>query len=629
MDQKRILELIRIFSEIDISEEDVTTSEEKNNGQLVLIVTYTFRGQTYKSQKLYYRNISDLEGISHKQNVLEYFEEPVFWLDISKHDWPQPSGESDLDELVVPEIAGAENGPFVDFLIQLANNKQTGLIQEITNDGRSGQYHHNLENNNHWHDLVKLIKAFINSKGQSIDKKYFSRLVFKWDGDKNTTRERATLTDQAYHCTRKLINDLKQNIMSVNNHLEQLDIFELLKFKHQIILQGPPGTGKTYTAKELAYQLVYGEKLDGNESTRAMQLRKLEESEQFALVQFHPAYSYEDFVRGIVAESTAAGILYETRNNLLAEFAELANRNYEDSKKDAVQISEQRWIDEMFLEFKEMIEEEIAENGKYFINPTAYTNEVQPEAFRYKGDNWGTTFRMPFYELKNLYRLGISARKQIKKHPEIKGRAKQHATYYFAMLSKFKDFLANKKKIIVEKITVPEKKYVLIIDEINRANLPAVLGELIYALEYRGEPVKSMYELDGDREIILPPNLIIIGTMNTADRSVGHIDYALRRRFAFIPISPDDSVLKGMQVDQTVIDRSLSLYRSVSALFDGNHMASDFHRSDVQLGHSYFMAPTIEQLDLRLEYEIKPILREYLKDGILLRSAESMIEELI
>src|SRR5690606_7139407 len=91
--------------------------------------------------------------------------------------------------------------------------------------------------------------------------------------------------------------------------------------------------------------------------------------------------------------------------------------------------------------------------------------------------------------------------------------------------------------------------YVLIIDEINRANLPAVLGELIYALEYRGEGVDSMYDLDGDTSIILPPNLYIIGTMNTADRSVGHIDYAIRRRFAFVEVLPSAEVINKVVPD--------------------------------------------------------------------------------
>ena len=101
-----------------------------------------------------------------------------------------------------------------------------------------------------------------------------------------------------------------------------------------------------------------------------------------------------------------------------------------------------------------------------------------------------------------------------------------------------------KNKVLAEfaekAIDNPKAKFVLIIDEINRANLSSVLGELIYALEYRGQSVNTLYELDGEREIKLPNNLFIIGTMNTADRSVGHIDYAIRRRFAFESVLPQD-----------------------------------------------------------------------------------------
>ena len=101
--------------------------------------------------------------------------------------------------------------------------------------------------------------------------------------------------------------------------------------------------------------------------------------------------------------------------------------------------------------------------------------------------------------------------------------------------------------------------YVLIIDEINRANLPSVLGELIYALEYRGDAVESMYAIEEDNKITIPPNLYIIGTMNTADRSVGHIDYAIRRRFAFVDVLPDEGVIANAKAKK--------LFEEVSKLF--------------------------------------------------------------
>ena len=214
---------------------------------------------------------------------------------------------------------------------------------------------------------------------------------------------------------------------------------------------------------------------------------------EYQIVQFHPAYSYEDFVRGIVAETDDNGnISYKVENKVLAKFAKKAQDN-------------------------------------------------------------------------------------------------------------------------------PNGKYVLIIDEINRANLPSVLGELIYALEYRGEAVTTMYEFEGERQIVLPKNLYIIGTMNTADRSVGHIDYAIRRRFAFVSVLPDEKIIENEQ--------ALNIFKEVVRLFE-EHLSADFQKEDVIIGHSYFIVKDKAELAIKLEYEIKPILKEYLKDGILTESASTSIENL-
>lgn len=216
---------------------------------------------------------------------------------------------------------------------------------------------------------------------------------------------------------------------------------------------------------------------------------------EYKIIQFHPAYTYEDFVRGIVAKTDAAGnISYEVENKTLAEFAEKAEGN-------------------------------------------------------------------------------------------------------------------------------PNGNYVLIIDEINRANLPAVLGELIYALEYRDdESIESMYEYEGKRNIKLPSNLYIIGTMNTADRSVGHIDYAIRRRFAFVDILPDETVITH--------DKAKNLFEKVANLFTSEYLSPDFHKNDVQIGHSYFIAKDDSELTTKWQYEIKPILNEYIKDGILLSEAQVVVDSL-
>ena len=285
-----------------------------------------------------------------------------------------------------------------------------------------------------------------------------------------------------------IIQTFSKHIKTIlnDNSMEKAKIgeyIEILEHKKQIILQGPPGTGKTYSAKKIANQFI-GEN----------------NKDKIKIVQFHPSYSYEDFVRGISAKNVDGKIAYQTENKVLAKFAQNA------------------------LESK--------------------------------------------------------------------------------------------------------TPHVLIIDEINRANLPVVLGELIYALEYRGEAVETMYTLEnGDNKITIPENLYIIGTMNTADRSVSHIDYAIKRRFAFVDVLPDEEPINNKNAKE--------IFKKVSDLFvkdkDGKKvnsewLALDFNFKDVQLGHSYFILKdgTEEEqnseLSIRLKYEIMPILREYVKDGLLLES---------
>jgi len=199
-------------------------------------------------------------------------------------------------------------------------------------------------------------------------------------------------------------------------------------------------------------------------------------------------------------------------------------------------------------------------------------------------------------------------------------------TYYNALLRIFFDEYQYQGESYNETL----QNYVLVIDEINRANLSSVLGELIYALEYRGEAVNSMYEVEDSiladkNHLILPPNLYIIGTMNTADRSVGHIDYAIRRRFAFIEVLPEPLE------DDDRIHFNTEGFKKVSNLFKNGNVSGEFEAKDIQLGHSYFIAKkediradqTKEDIfNMKMDYEVVPILLEYVKDGVLIGTFE-------
>lgn len=430
------------------------------------------------------------------------------------------------------------------------------------------------------------------------------------------TLPRKTLTDvttynsdiEGIKYAQYLLNIMNENTQDQENNL----VIKLLKYKPQIILQGPPGTGKTREAKRIARELLG---LGENDS--------LERNEQFKLIQFHPSYSYEDFVRGIVAKPNEEGdgIVYTAENKILGAFAKEAFNNWHKAQQSTQTLKEE----EVFEAFIEHIKEELAqsEDYKYPLTEAVYLFDADDKRFKYKGDNWevhsNNGLNMNYAEIKRIIESGVRDRQGVTKLTTIGGQARQHASYFLRIVEKYYEFRENYKPTVDK---IPLKSFVLIIDEINRANLSSVLGELIYALEYRGEAVQSMYAIEDDNSLVLPPNLYIIGTMNTADRSVGHIDYAIRRRFAFVNVLPKDLTSElGDQFDSV-------LFAKVTDLFNTN-LSPEFKKEDVQLGHSYFITKNTP-IDIRWEYEIKPILLEYIKDGILIgQDIEEKINSLI
>lgn len=163
------------------------------------------------------------------------------------------------------------------------------------------------------------------------------------------------------------------------------------------------------------------------------------------------------------------------------------------------------------------------------------------------------------------------------------------------------------------------KPCVLIIDEINRGNISKIFGELITLIEADKRegsncctPVNLTYS---GVPFLVPENLYIIGTMNTTDRSVGSIDYALRRRFAFYSLLSDVDVIKGQNIDESLKSIEIQLYESVEQFLKNNH--PDMKMDDLKPGHSYFMAKDNEELSIKLNYELIPLIEEYVKDGII------------
>jgi hypothetical protein len=407
------------------------------------------------------------------------------------------------------------------------------------------------------------------------------------------------------------------------------------------IIQSFTDTGiKIKTTKETVYEPKFNEVIEsfskktwqngkitqGNDSYSAAIAKHIYEnfdSEDVKLVQFHPAYSYEDFVRGITIKPNDQTVTYEAENKTLIKLAQKAIQNFENSKKPSDLLSKESWLDSEFEAFLDEVELEITTEGKYKLNEKVSIFSIEEDAFRYSGDTWVyNKQRMKFSDIKTGFLANIQSRNELSKLTTISSRARNHASYDFIVLEKFRSFLKERTPFNPQSSFKEDlRNYVLIIDEINRANLPAVLGELIYALEYRGEAVDTIYEKDGDNKITLPPNLYLIGTMNTADRSVGHIDYAIRRRFAFVDILPSEDILNTIKNDE-VKTMAKNLFKKVAVLFSDNNISPDFKIKDVQLGHSYFLADTESTLELKLIYEIIPLLTEYFKDGIFRTTVE-------
>lgn len=590
MNTTDILDCIGFFKKLNIDQEEVTTSNEKANGLRAIKATYTFQSadQTlvYCTKPLYYKSTVQSSSVKNPERLNRHFGEEVYWLDMDKHPWPKGEGEAELEHIVIQDMADG-NTDFEDFLKKIANNQKTGWLQKITMDGRGQQYGFNLLNNNHWHDLILLVKAFIGSNGLAVDEKFYSPLVFKW----NWQDENRSSLSPAFG-SRKLVTDLQNNLKSISSKLHTKSMINLLKHKYQIILQGPPGTGKTRLAKEIAGDLVK----ENNQKITTKVIKDYFKIGQIVKTKYNEQFRIAD-----INESRFMVAPLKAKHEYSVKFEEVLK---------AIEHA---------ASGKDVSESNTSGNGSYIIG---IAKELEDNYLLWK---YAKLIQFhPSYTYEDFVRGMVAV-------PADNGVA-------YKVLDRV---LAETAKEATEN---PAANYVLILDEINRANLPAVLGELIYALEYRGQAVNSLYAKEGDdvegngNELILPKNLYIIGTMNTADRSVGQIDYAIRRRFAFVDILPKDLEGKLEQGYQFASDS----FKDVAELFvkaynantdytqmntaKSDHLSEEFHPKEVWLGHSYFIHQG--DFETKLNYEIKPLLREYVQDGILKASATDIIENL-
>lgn len=370
------------------------------------------------------------------------------------------------------------------------------------------------------------------------------------------------------------------------------------------ILFGPPGTGKTYNTinkavsiidnlQENALSVYYEERSDLKERFDELLIDDWENPNgQIGFVTFHQSMSYEDFIEGIKpGVNDSQNVIYDIEPGVFKMMATIARDNWLDANKGT---KEQLSFEEAFIKFKEEWQENQEMKFPLKREGNDYTIfGFTKSSIKFKKASGGTghtlsisTLRDYFYKRREVRQTGVGI-------------------YYPAILDKLKSFQPS---LIVEK---EEKNYVLIIDEINRGNVSQIFGELITLIEddkRLGKEESLEVTLPYSKEKFgVPPNLHIIGTLNTADRSVEALDTALRRRFSFEEIPP--------KYDLKELDYEIAGIRAFQILKTINGRIEKLLDKDHAIGHSYFMLKKdeqpVEKLSQSFYKNIIPLLQEY------------------
>ena len=368
---------------------------------------------------------------------------------------------------------------------------------------------------------------------------------------------------------------------------------EMSNLPLNLIFYGPPGTGKTYRTINAALQILDPEFYEENSEERE-QLRdryeKLKEEGQIAFVTFHQSFGYEEFVEGIrplMGDEVSEQVFYEIKDGVFKRICESAT-----SVKPSFP----------FEEAVEKLKEECSED---LLEMETVARRKKHQVWYKEGDKSFITKPMEGIGPDAIpVRVSIKTIKDFYEHPDrVKGtRARMIFNY-----------LKEKYDLDKTQSTSEHKNYVLIIDEINRGNISRIFGELITLIEKSkrlGETEATTATLPYSGEPFgVPNNLYIIGTMNTADRSIALLDTALRRRFRFEEMMPKYGALNDINVGEVNIGELLkTMNERIEALYDRDH----------QIGHSYFLplkdSPDVETLKDIFLHEILPLLQEYFYD---------------
>ena len=378
---------------------------------------------------------------------------------------------------------------------------------------------------------------------------------------------------------------------------------KLLKSKKNVILQGAPGTGKTYATAALALSVLGVTDVDFNDHGAVM--RKYEElrgQKRIFFTTFHQSMDYEDFVEGIKPQVEDGQVGYSVEDGIFKNVCQSVPEG-----GDIVGCIDSYLQSIKGYEHKKVIPTLSGRSNLYVWwnegNATISTRSVLSTAALAEGE---TPSPLNIEKVK-LQALGDGEENNWRHYAQ---------AFINAVKAEYRDELQGRARPVV-----------LIIDEINRGNVARIFGELISLLEAdkRSDAVHPLTVTlpYSKEEFSVPGEVYIIGTMNTTDRSAGTLDYAVRRRFAFVTLKSDREAVRRSYADAALGEKAVAVFDDVLK-FIREHNAGDLDIEDLMVGHSYFMAADEDGLKLKVAYEVLPLIREYAKDGLLAVAADEL-----
>ena len=415
-------------------------------------------------------------------------------------------------------------------------------------------------------------------------------------------------------CRNKDIIDYVKSLLPgyMEDKKQYQEYIDLLEANRNLILTGAPGTGKTYLAKAIAEEMVA----------------------ECEFVQFHPSYDYTDFVEGLrPIQENAGEVGFERRDGVFKEFCARALQNWLDSKKSLQALLQESSVRDLLedfveeaLEEKKMFETSGTKNSFYIID-----NKEKSIIVKVPANEKTHEVALSKYEITALLENNVEISGVNEIHSYFKRiRRSQQDSYIYVIYN----ILKKKKSAQSNNVTVdliPEKKFVFIIDEINRGEISKIFGELFFSIDpgYRGVAgrVKTQYQNlieEGDAfkdGFYVPENVYIIGTMNDIDRSVESMDFAMRRRFAWKEVTAEDSMkmLDGIEYEEESKKRMQNLN---AAIIKVRGLGKAY-----QIGAAYFKKIKDYNGDFQKlwDFHLKGLLYEYLRGNM---NAEEQLEEL-